>query len=191
MTRGGVIVGMAVLVFAGAVSMSDIATKKIPIIGIRAVPLEDLRYARVNGACPASKCDGSKSENVLGDCVCLTSETDPLTGEIEDVGDLPEGERLRLIGCCDSFDNETTRWQPVTDSVPSECIQLAPPSLVSNISMRGFDLGEVDVLDTACCLPNESMVLPGDWGQCPFCAFKCNPAHKAIPDPSGCNEWCE
>ena len=176
---------------AGSIGLSYLGgsiPKKVITAITLATPPEDLRHARLSDCSVVDDCDGGYVERP-NKCICWTSNPNPITNEITDVGGLPGNQKLVLVGCCTASDQKYTRWQVVTDPVGSECKKILNEKLYGADDGYNVDLGLAEELNKVCCGVTDGPVLPGISGICPLCTYKCNGGTPSS-DPHGCDAFC-
>ena len=167
---------------AGAVAFTSII-----LLTMKAPPIEDLRPARFLTCPTGGECDGGYVQKG-NKCICLTTTTGSLTGEITDPDDLPASQKYRLVGCCTDYE-KWTQWRLITDPV-GPCIIILSHKLFSGQSMKNIDLGHAELLNDYCCDTGEP-ISSGNWGQCPYCSWTCGGAgNNVVPDKDGCDTYC-
>ena len=153
---------------------------------LAAPPIESLRGARFL-TCPSSGCDGGYVQKG-NKCICLTTTTGSLAGEITDPDNLPASQKHRMVGCCEDY-QKSVQWRLITEPV-GPCTIILSHQLFSDQWMRTIDLGHVDLLNDYCC-DTGTPVTTESSGDCPFCSWTCGGAgNNAVPDKDGCDSFC-
>jgi hypothetical protein len=169
--------GLAGLLGAGAIILGADS---------KAVLLDSVRAARLDGDCPAqetadaAKCDGGMVQG-KGFCICLTKE-ETLDSEVA-VGEIDQSKKVSMHVCERLKGSTTVRevlYLPAAAVSPVGCLPVVENVKLPGITMNHIPTGIEDQLFEACyptawSQGKPNIITPGSWSHCPYCKLPTTP----------------